>query len=237
MWKYRNTGILAGWNGAVLVIAFLAWLVSFTFLGLPDWTGMREQPLPAFVYVLPDVLAAAVVLTGWLIFRKRVHDDDEYRRNPVEPEWCRLREDSGIVAGMRGSCKIWFFVILLISAVFLLILFFALLDSDFSDTVNRGIFAAGAALMLLLNLRNLLRWQFWRHPPEELEYTEIPVAYSMESKYHVRGGLRKDMSLFFFLPDGRYRVVLHGQNISSQPPESVYFVRLYGIVHWIHWGD
>lgn len=237
MWKYRNSGIFSGWNGAVLVIALFTWLISFSFLHIPDWTGAREQPLPFLMYLLPYVLAAAVVLAGWLIFRRHVHDDDEYRQNPTEPEWNRLRGDSEIIEKMRETRKLWFIIILFISAVFLLILLVSLLSGGFGETEDRWIFAASSALALLFNLRNLLHWQFWRQPPEELEYTEIPVAYSMEQTYMVRGGARKSIKMFFFLPTGRYCVILNGVNVRRSAPQTLVFVRLHGVVRWIHWDD
>ncbi len=235
MWKYRNQGILSGWNGAVLLIALFAGLGAgfiITVMGYdPDIT------VTASVKAMPFVLSVLIVIAGYLLFRKHRHDDDEYRQKPVTPEWSRLRQDSPIIESMRRECKSWFIAWLLILTVAAALLAFSMLKDGFHDRTDWWIFAAAMTGMGLVHLRNGLRWYFWVHPPMELEYTAIDVAYCTEQHFRGKGGRRKDIKIYFFLPNGRYRVTLRSVGEYRRPPETIYFVRYCGVVRWIHWDD
>ena len=236
MWKYRNRGIFVEWNRAAFWIAFFVWLLTgFVIFGLE----MRdpEQTLPKAAYVLPFVLAAAVILVRAIFFRKELHEDDEYLAKAVPPEWRRLPPDSGIIPKMQEACKTHIIGWLVLAVILLPGTIWVDVRNlfDWKELRISLLILVPLALVIVIHL---LRWRFWLHPPIELEYTAIDVAYCEEHNYLVNnGGRRKDISLYYFLPGGRYRVVLHNQEIGRNPPGSVYFVRLYGIVRWIHWGD
>lgn len=235
MWKYRNRGFLEGWNSAALWIAFFVWLLSGLVIFVLEQQE-TERTFPKAVYALPFVLAAAVILVRAILFRRELHEDDEYLAKAVPPEWRRLPADSEIIPHMQDVCKTHCIGWLVLAAILMPGMLWAMLRGHFARAEVCICLLVLVPIVLLI-LKNLLRWQFWRHPPLELEYTVLEVAYSSDQRYLVRGGLHKDISLYFFLPSGRYRVVLHNQSMDRNPPESVYFVRLHGIVRWIHWGD
>lgn len=218
-------------------------LVTAVFTGLiagfiVTVTGMDPDVThPAFVRALPFVLPVAVIVAGWLLFRRHTHDDDAYLQNPVTPEWSRLRQDSPIIENMRRECKTWFIVWLLILTVAFVLLVFSLLKDGFHEATDWLILVLTMSGMGLVHLRNGLRWLFWLHPPIEMEYTAIAVAYCTEQHYRGKGGICKDIKIYFFLPNGRHRVVLRSVGESRKLPEVIYFVRYCGAVHWIHWDD
>ena len=235
MWKYRYRGIFSEWNRTAIWIAFFVWLLTgFVIIGLD--VQDPEHPVPKAVYAIPFVLAAAVILVRAILFRKEKQTDDEYLAQAVSPEWRRLPPDSEIIPKMQEACKTHILGWIILFVILMPGMIWALVRQHFA---REAVIISVIVLLLLTILigRNALRRLFWKHPPIELEYTTIDVAYYAESQYYVRGGSRKDVSLFFFLPSGKHRVVLHNQYISNQPPECVYFVRLHGIVHWIHWED
>ena len=235
MWKYRNRGILGGWNSAALWIAFFVWLASgLVIYGLDHQDP--ERTFPKAIYALPFVLAAAVILVRAVLFRKEQHEDDEYLAKAVFPEWRRLPPDSEIVSRMRETSKQYFQVCLFLVVIPLLLAFFLLLRYGPTRLYLTTVCTI-MVLWLLATAYQGVRFLFWEHTPLELEYTVIDVAYCSEHRYTVRSDMRKDISLYYFLPDGRYRVVLHCEKMEKKPPESLYFVRLHGLVRWIHWED
>ncbi len=165
----------------------------------------------------------------------RQDEDDGLLARAVPPEWRRLPPDSDIIPKMQEACKSHILGWIVLLVILLPGLIWALVRLHFSWEAV-AISAAVLLLIAALIVKNVLRRLFWQHPPVDLEYTAIDVAYCTEHSYLVNnGGRRKDVSLYYFLPDGRYRVVLHSQNMDIQPPECVYFIRLHGIVRWVNW--
>jgi hypothetical protein len=167
----------------------------------------------------------------------RQDEDAEYLAKAVSPEWRRLPPDSDIIPRMQEACKSHILGLVVLLVVLLPGMIWASVRLHFA--LEAKIICLSVFLLIAFLIeKNFLRRLFWQHPPAELEYTAIDVAYCTEHPYLVNnGGRRKDISLYYFLPDGRYRVVLHNQNIDRNPPESVYFVRLHGVTRWIHWED
>ncbi len=235
MWKYRDHGVFSGWNGAVLVIALFTGLIT-GFVTVV--TGMDPDVAhPAFVKILPFVLPVAVIVAGWLIFRRHTHDDDAYKKDPVTPEWQKLAGNDEIPTQMCEERKAWCVVWLVLTPIPLFGVFLEMVKFPPEHRWEWILLGCILGAVVLFHLVNFLRWRFWRHPPESMEYTSIDVAYCNEQPYLSKGGTRKCIKLFFFLPKGRYRVILNGVSIHRTPPDVIYFVCWHGMVWWVHWND
>lgn len=233
MWKYKDTGIFSIGNCALLILTLVIGILAGSLIKQmqPENTAWSVS---AITYAIPLVLPFAVILIGFRLFRSLKDEDTDAIAKAVPPDWQKIPADSEILSAMQNHCRSRFIALLICSVlplgIFMLLFFF------FAN-IRQPLFVCGGILLLTVLdiVHSGMRWMFWRHIPPEMEYAAIRVAYHLPDQQPADKKRYRNVQLYFFLPDGRYRVVVHALPAHAAPPDMIYFVRLYGFVRWIHW--